>query len=93
MRKSKREKTARVRQRASIQTPYSDPDDRYFKKHFGQLVREHGGKWIVLADGELIGIAEKKQIAKLVEKAQSNHPNAAPFIAPIPTKEDLECVL
>jgi hypothetical protein len=93
MRKSKREMPARMRQRTSVPTRYSDPDDRYFKKHFGQLVREHGGKWIVLADGKLIGIAEKKQIAKLVQKAQSNHPNAAPFIAPIPTKEDLECVL
>jgi hypothetical protein len=72
---------------------YADPDDRYFKKHFAQLVREHGGEWIVLADGKLIGIADKKKIAKLVQKAQSNHPNAAPFIAPIPTREDLECVL
>jgi hypothetical protein len=75
------------------QQPYSDPDDRYFKTHFAQFVREHGGKWIVLAEGELVGIGRKKNIRSLIRKARSKHPDAIPLIAPIPTKEELECVL
>lgn len=72
---------------------YSDPDDRYFRKHFARLVREYGGQWIVLAEGKLIGIGKKKNISRLIQKAQSNYPKTTPFIAPIPTKEELECVL
>lgn len=73
--------------------PYSDPDDRYFKTHFAQLVREHGGEWIVLADGKLVGTGKKKNIRSLIRKARSKHPDAIPLIAPIPTEEELECVL
>lgn len=73
--------------------PYSDSDDRYFRKHFARLVREHGGGWIVLAQGKLIGVGRKEKIPALILKAQSNYPHTTPFIAPIPTKEELECVL
>jgi Family of unknown function (DUF5678) len=75
------------------QVPHSDPDHRYFKTHFARLVREHGGEWIVLADGKLVGIGKKKNIRSLIRKAKSKHPDAIPLIAPIPTKEELECVL
>lgn len=70
-----------------------DPDDNYFRKHFAQLVREHGGKWIVLAQGKLIGIGKKEKIPRLILKAQLNYPNSAPFIAPIPAEKELQCVL
>lgn len=72
---------------------YADPDDRFFRKHFTQLVREHGGEWIILAEGKLVGIGKRGKIPALIRKAKSNHPDATPFIAPIPTKEELECVL
>ncbi len=72
---------------------YLDPDDAYFRKNFSKLVREHGGKWIVLADGKLIGIGPREKISALVEKAREILPKATPFIAPIPTEEELECVL
>jgi len=72
---------------------YLDPDDSYFKKHFAALVREHGGEWIVLAEGKLIGIGKKKEVPHLIEKARAGYPNSTLFLAPIPTKEDIECVL
>jgi hypothetical protein len=75
------------------QEPYSDPDDRYFKTHFAQLVRDHGGEWIVVAEGKLVGMGRKRNIRSLIRKAKSKHPDAIPLIAPIPTKEELECVL
>lgn len=73
--------------------PYHDADDYYFRKHFPQLVREHGGKWIVLVKGKLIGIGKRDKLRTLVLKAQASHPDSTPFIAPIPTKDELECVL
>ena len=72
---------------------YSDPDDRYFRKHFNRLVRENGGQWIVLAEGKLVGIGKKKKLPGLIQKIHLNYPKATPFVAPIPTKEELECVL
>ena len=72
---------------------YPDADDAYFRKNFSKLVREHGGKWIVLAEGKLIGIGPREKISALVEKAREIFPKATPFLAPIPTEEELECVL
>lgn len=72
---------------------YPDSDDAYFKKHFARLVREHGGEWIVMAEGKVIGIGKKDKLSGLVSKAQASYPKSRPFIAPIPTKEELECVL
>jgi hypothetical protein len=73
--------------------PHVDADDRYFKTHLAQLVRERGGEWIVLAEGNLVGIGKKERVQRLIQKARSKYPHATPFAAPIPTKEDLECVL
>ena len=44
----------------------SDQNDRYFQKHFARLVGKHGGKWIVLAEGELIGIGEQTEVPALI---------------------------
>jgi hypothetical protein len=75
------------------QRSYRDVDHAYFRKHFSRLVREHGGEWIVLAKGNLIGIGEKDKLNELVLRARSKYPDGIPFIAPIPTKNELECVL
>ena len=63
------------------------------KGHFCELVKKHGGKWIVLTEGKLIGIGSSADIPALMEKARAAAPSAIPFLAPIPTPEDLECVL
>ncbi len=70
-----------------------DANHRYFTIHFASLVRKHGGKWIVLAEGKLIGIGGSADIPALMEKARAAAPSTIPFLAPIPTPEDLECVL
>jgi hypothetical protein len=67
-------------------------NDRYFTKHFATLVRKHGGKWIVLSEGKLIGIGESKDLPGLMQKARAASPTP-PFMAPIPTPEELQCVL
>jgi len=90
----RQKKTSRARHGFSRNKDfYPDPDNSYFREHFAWLVREHGGKWIVLARGKLIGIGKKDKIPALVQKAQATYPDTTPLIAPIPTKEELECVL
>ena len=58
-----------------------------------EQIRAHGGEWIVLAKGNLIGIGKKDKLNELVLRARSKYPDGIPFIAPIPTKDELECVL
>ena len=58
---------------------YPDSDDAYFKKHFARLVREHGGEWIVMAEGKIIGIGKKDKLHRLVSKAQASYPKEPPF--------------
>ena len=70
-----------------------DLNDRYFQRHFARLVGEHGGKWVVLVGGELIGVGKRKEVARLIQKARTMYPDSTPFASPIPTREELECVL
>ncbi len=71
----------------------SDPNDRYFHRHFAGLVEKHGGNWIVLVEGKLIGISKPKDVGKLIQQAKAKHPHSLPFASPIPTREELECLL
>ena len=68
-------------------------DHDYFARHFPSLVRKHGGKWIVLVQGHLVGISHKGKLAGLIAKARAQYPGGTPFIAPIPTRQEIECVL
>ena len=70
-----------------------DLDHAYFRKNFPRLVREHGGEWVVLARGKLIGTAKRDKLARLVAKARVAYPGIIPFIAPLPTRAEIECVL
>lgn len=87
-------KTKRTRPRPArnLQVVH-DADDSYFRKHFAHLVRKHGGEWVVMSAGKLIGIGKKDEVRGLVGKARVNYPKSTPFIAPIPTKDEIECVL
>ena len=78
---------------ASSNKVYYDADNDYFRKHLANLVREHGGEWVIIANGKLIGTGKKHQIGTLLSKARISHPQSTPFIAPIPTKDELECAL
>lgn len=70
-----------------------DLNDRYFQRHFARLVGEHGGRWVVLVAGELIGIGKHKDVPRLIRKAREKHPDSTPFASPIPTREEMECLL
>ena len=66
---------------------YHDPNHDYFSSHFEELVTKHGGKWVVLAKGELIAICEGSEIHHWLDNARSKFPNEIPFASPIPRYE------
>jgi hypothetical protein len=75
------------------QIKYSNPNDEYFRDHLSGFVKEHGGEWVVIAGGKLIGFTHKEDISTLVKKARKRFPKDIPLISPIPREEELECVL
>jgi Family of unknown function (DUF5678) len=72
---------------------YNEPNDAYFKKHLQKLVKSHGGKWVVIAGGSLIGVSHEAELKKLTALARKRFPKDIPLIAPIPRKEELERIL
>jgi hypothetical protein len=72
---------------------YHDPNDAYFTKHLEKLVKAHGGKWVVIAGGRLIGVGREEQLKKLAASARKRYPKDIPLMAPIPRREELECIL
>ena len=72
---------------------YHDPNHDYFSSHFEELVDNHGGKWIVLAKGQLIAICEGNEIHRWLDEAERKFPKEVPFATPIPRPEDIECIL
>jgi len=72
---------------------YSDPNDECFRRHFAELVEQHGGKWVVIAGGEIIGVGPEERVRAMSQKARKAHPDDTPLLAPIPTVDEIECVL
>lgn len=72
---------------------YKSKNDAYFSEHFESLVDRHGGKWIVIVNGEKIAIGYKHELSKMLKKAREKYPNETPLAAPIPRKEELQCIL
>jgi hypothetical protein len=74
-------------------TYFYEPNDAYFRKHLSKWVKAYGGKWVVIAGGSLIGVAREEELKKLTALARKRYPKDIPLIAPIPRKEELECIL
>lgn len=65
-------------------------DDEWILKNLEKLVDEHGGKYVVVADGEtFIG----RDAALLEKQARKKHPGVTPTGMPIPQPKDFTCAL
>jgi len=64
-----------------------------FTKQFDRLVTQAGGQWVVIAGGQVIRIGPKRILKRMIKEAKARHPNDTPLVAPIPTDQDLQCVL
>lgn len=73
--------------------PYADPNDACFRKHFKKLVAQHGGEWVVIAGGEIVAVGPEESVSEMRQKARDLHPDDTPLVSPIPTPEDIECIL
>ena len=67
---------------------YSDPNDAYFREHFEELVDNHGGQWLVMADGEVVAICEGYEMHQYIDQIRAR--GIVPFIAPIPRPEEIK---
>lgn len=67
-------------------------NDHYFTEHFEELVTEHGGEWIVIAKGELVGIGPKHTVKEMLRNARERFPGEIPLASPIPREEEIECI-
>ena len=68
-------------------------NDAYFSAHFEELVNKHGGEWVVIAKGKKVAIGHKYELHEMLKKAREKYPDAIPLAAPIPRKEELQCIL
>lgn len=68
-------------------------NDAYYTEHFEELVEKYGGQWIVIACGKLIAVSHKNELSKMLKKARKKYPNEIPLAAPVPQKEELQCIL
>lgn len=79
--------------RRRIAPYYPDPNDACFRKHFGELVKQHGGEWVVIAGGEIVAIGPEERVSEMRQKARTLHPDDTPLVTPVPSSEDIECIL
>ena len=70
-----------------------DRDDDYLRKHFTRLIKEHGGQWIVIVNGRKFAIVPKSRLSQTMKKARKLYPRQAPLVSPIPTSDELQCIL
>ena len=66
---------------------------RCFTRNFNRLVTQAGGKWVVISAGQVIRIGPKQALKRMVREAKTRYPDKTPLIAPIPTDQDLQCIL
>jgi len=66
---------------------------RCFTQHVDRLVTCAGGQWVVVAGGKILGIGPKRALKRMVRDARRRYPEDTPLVAPLPTDQDLPCVL
>ena len=66
---------------------------RCFTQHFNRLVTRAGGQWVVIAGGKILRIGPKQALKRMVGEARRRYPEDTPLVAPIPTDQDLQCIL
>ena len=64
-----------------------------FTRNFNRLVTRAAGQWVVIAGGQIVQIGPKRTLKRMVERVKAQHPDETPLVAPIPTDQDLQCIL
>jgi hypothetical protein len=65
-------------------------DEEWIQKHFTQLVKKYGGRYVVVAGHEVfVG----NDPARLERKARQKYPKSIPSGVPVPRPQDFSCAL
>ena len=65
--------------------------DRWVKKHFDELVRNHAGKFIAVYRNKLVAVGDTHK--EVLTAAERLHPGEPPLTMQVPGVEDLEAIL
>ncbi len=65
-------------------------DDVWIREHFEELVDKYGGKYIIVAGGEVFVDGD---VSQLEAKARLKHPDVIPIGMPVPRPQDFLCAL
>ena len=79
--------------RRFVATSGNGQNHRCFTKHFNRLVTQAGGQWVVIARGQVIEVGPKRSLKRMVKQAKARYPGETPLVAPIPTDQELQCIL
>ena len=70
-----------------------DKNDQYFGRNISRLVKEHGGKWIIIVHGRKFAIVSRARLVETVQKVRQKYPGCTPLVSAIPRPSELQCLL
>ena len=77
----------------ALTTRKNGSNHQRFTKEFNRLAARAGGKWVVIAGGQVVQIGSKQSLKRMVKQARAQYPDETPLVAPLPTEKDLQCIL
>ncbi len=66
-------------------------DELWIYEHFSELVEKYPGKYIAVANGELVAVGDSRK--EVEEIARKKYPSVTPSVLRVPKEEDLICAL
>lgn len=66
-------------------------DQKWIHTHFSELVEKYGGRYIAVANEELVAIGESREEVERISKKR--YPGILPSVLLVPKEEDFSCIL
>lgn len=66
-------------------------DHKWIHEHFEELVEKYAGKYVAVANEELIAVGESRKDVEWV--ARGKYPDITPSVLLVPREEDFTCLL
>ncbi len=70
---------------------YMTKDHKWIHEHFEELAEKHAGKYVAVANGELIAVGETA--GEVDSKARTKYPGTIPSVLLVPREEDFAWAL
>lgn len=72
-------------------TAYITEDQKWIHEHFEELVEKYAGKYVAVANGELVAVGETA--GEVDSKAREKYTGVIPSVLLVPREEDFICAL